>query len=720
MNLKHSDLSKIRKEIRLTGISLAFTCIVCALLGWDLFGLLAERLTNGEIAGSLLQLVFISVISFLLFGSFVYHFSRLGHLKRKQTEQQKSPELLEILFEKMAPSLAVLVPSYKEDPKVITKTLLSAALQNYPSKQVVLLIDNPTVTDTPQDCELLKKTRGLPKKIGATLDIPASRFRRAFNEFIHRQNHDNININEELIALANLHVEVAEWLEDYANNFEISNHEDQWFVRKILLEPAKQHRTKSRDFKKLALAQSREFCEQRLYREYHQLSRLFQVDITSFERKRYVNLSHEPNKAMNINSYLGLMGDNLSEKETNDGLLLVPDKNNHKGKYIPDAEFIVTLDADSILLPDYALTLVDVMGQPENKRLAVAQTPYSAFPGASSPIERIAGATTDIQYLVHQGFTRYNATFWVGANALLRKAALEDIVTAESERGYEVRKYIQDRTVIEDTESSVDLVDRGWKLYNYPERLAYSSTPPDFGSLLIQRRRWANGGLIILPKFVRYITKRKDIPSRLMHGILGGHYLTSLAGANLGILILILWPFEQAMRTQWLPLAILPYFIIYARDLIQIGYRARDVFNVSALSLLLVPVNLGGVFKSTHQILTGKRTPFGRTPKISERTVTPLIYLMAVYGFSAYCLLSFISDIQAARWMHASLSIVNGGILLYAIFRFIGLRESVQDVRLALAASRQQYIGSTSPVITTHKPAIAQEGMAVVGDQQAS
>ena len=63
-------------------------------------------------------------------------------------------------------------------------------------------------------------------------------------------------------------------------------------------------------------------------------------------------------------------------------------------------------------------------------------------------------------------------------------------------------------TLIEDTESSVDLAARGWRLENYPERLAFSATPPDFGALLIQRRRWANGGLLILPKLLRYVAGR--------------------------------------------------------------------------------------------------------------------------------------------------------------------------------------------------------------------
>ncbi|MBK0296813.1 glycosyltransferase, partial [Bacillus sp. S34] len=105
---------------------------------------------------------------------------------------------------------------------------------------------------------------------------------------------------------------------------------------------------------------------------------------------------------------------------------------------------------------------------------------------------------TDIQHILHQGMSRHNATFWVGANAVIRTRALRDIEEVETVGGFEVKRYVQDRTVIEDTESSVDLGMHGWTLVNYPERLSYSATPPDFGSLIVQRRRWANGGLLIL------------------------------------------------------------------------------------------------------------------------------------------------------------------------------------------------------------------------------
>lgn len=90
------------------------------------------------------------------------------------------------------------------------------------------------------------------------------------------------------------------------------------------------------------------------------------------------------------------------------------------------------------------------------------QTPDSAFPGAAGAVERIARAKTDTQYLIQQGFTGYNATHWVGANALARRSALDAIVEFEVERGFAIRRYIQDRTVIEDSESTIDLVSKGW------------------------------------------------------------------------------------------------------------------------------------------------------------------------------------------------------------------------------------------------------------------
>ena len=184
--------------------------------------------------------------------------------------------------------------------------------------------------------------------------------------------------------------------------------------------------------------------------EYRRLASLLHVEIKSFERKRYSNLSHQANKAMNLNSYIGLMGRSFREVKSNAKPYLVECESSEATLAVPDAEYLLTLDADSIVLPDYALRLTHILMK--NPRVAVAQTPYSAFPGAPGLLERVAGATTDIQYIIHQGFTRFAATYWVGANAMLRLSALRDICTYTEERGYRLPVFIQERTVIEDTE----------------------------------------------------------------------------------------------------------------------------------------------------------------------------------------------------------------------------------------------------------------------------
>ncbi|MFT2536292.1 glycosyltransferase family 2 protein, partial [Escherichia coli] len=91
-----------------------------------------------------------------------------------------------------------------------------------------------------------------------------------------------------------------------------------------------------------------------------------------------------------------------------------------------------------MLLPEYAARLVYALQQPSNERVGIIQTPYSAYRGRRSHLERLAGATTDVQHIVHQGLTAFDATFWVGANAVIRWALLEDLRTVETVDGHDV------------------------------------------------------------------------------------------------------------------------------------------------------------------------------------------------------------------------------------------------------------------------------------------
>ena len=143
--------------------------------------------------------------------------------------------------------------------------------------------------------------------------------------------------------------------------------------------------------------------------------------------------------------------------------------------------------------------------------------------------------------------------------------ALDDIVQVESEGGFEVRRYVMDRTVIEDTESSLDLVAAGWHLLNYPERLSYSATPPDFGALTIQRRRWANGGLLILPKLatVRGARVARGEGGSWLRTLLRLNYLASTCWSSVALLFLLYFPFASSLLS---PLVLLLACCTRARE----------------------------------------------------------------------------------------------------------------------------------------------------------
>lgn len=626
------------------------------------------------------------IINSLLYGGVVFIVTRLGHLRRLRNFRPATPQELGQLYRQIVlPTLAILIPSYKEEPGVVRRTLLSAALLEYPRRRVVLLIDDPPRSKTRADEYLLAGARALPGEVAALLCPKAKALRKEYHAFVTRNCNGSIESRYELRRLAALYEDVADWFETQVRVCDATDHETLFFREQVLRRPAEAHRHHAQRLLDLQLDSAAAVDADYLKQEYRRLASLFEVELSSFERKQYENLSHEPNKAMNLNSYISLMGNEWQPFRHGEHVYLQQQPRGRGALCIAEPDYIITLDADSLLLHDYALRLVHEMEGPGGERRAIVQTPYSAFPGASNALESIAGAQTDIQYIVHQGFTQHRATFWVGANALLRKRALDEIVNEVTERGHLVKKYIQDRTVIEDTESSIDLVQRGWELFNYPMRLAYSATPPDFGSLLIQRRRWANGGLIIFPKMARHVLSGPDRLRKLPEGFLRTHYLVSTAVTNLALLALILLSLNTDLVGPWLILAVGMYFAVYAQGLREAGYRRSDLFRVWALNLLLIPVNLAGASKSVQQVLTGKRSPFGRTPKVGHRTASPAWLPLSLIALAIYCIASAAFDAyKGGQALDVGFSALNGFILVYGITVFIGWSSAWEDVKLAL------------------------------------
>ncbi|MCC7304438.1 glycosyltransferase [bacterium] len=626
------------------------------------------------------------VITFLSFSALMYLIARQGAYERFSKHVRVPHSVLEKHFYETRSAITALIPSYNEEPAVIRKTLLSAALQEYPSMRIVLLIDdNPNPTD-PEVSKKLIATRNITNEINELLAIPHKKTQVAFESFQNQIATNKIITPEITQKLADQYSWAATYLAELAERETISDHVDVFFTEQVLLGLANDLELVGTALNQSVKARALLSID-RISQLYQRLIWIFKAEVSYFERKRYASLSKEFNKAMNLNSYIGLMGGTYIQEQTPEGPILVQTQEKTQDLiHIPDSEFLLTLDADSILLRDYCLRLVYFLQQPGNERVAVTQTPYSSFRGAYTRIERLSGATTDIQHILHQGMTHYGATFWVGANAIIRKQAIEKIVEKEWVGGFEIKRYIQDRTVIEDTESSIDLALHGWTLVNYPERLSYSATPPDFGSLVIQRRRWANGGLLILPKFLSYLRRKKNknelvSPFEIMLRI---NYMASIAWASFGLIFLLAYPFNGHLLSPLVLLTALPYFIAQANDLKYNGYKYSDIFSIYGFNLILLPVNLAGVIKSIEQAITGKKIPFARTPKVNNRTSTSLEFVIIPIGivlFSLYILWMNIIDHNIGNALFAGF---NAFTATWAIVAYIGIDSLLIDIWIGI------------------------------------
>jgi len=619
----------------------------------------------------------------LVYGNLIYQTARLGALKRASFHHPAQRHELERIYGEVAPALAILIPSFKEQPQVLRQTVLSAALAEYPGRRVVVLIDDPA-----DDHAGRAASWGVIHEVNRMLIEPARRFAAERDAYRKRRAKGKAEPGGEQNRLARLYSELGDWFEALAAEWASSGngsfaHSNAFFVDRVLRASAQAHRARAAELR------SGPITPEVIAHEYARLAELLSAEISGFERKTYINLSHAPNKAMNLNAYIGLLGRSFRRVDGPNSTTLVICPRENADLHVPDAQFLLTLDADSIIMPDYALRLMHAMQ--DDDHIAVAQTPYSAFPDAPTLLERTAGATTDIQYIAHQGSTYYDAAYWVGANALLRVSALRDIRTYTKERGHVIPVFIQDRTVIEDTGSTIDLIRKGWKVRNYLDRLAYSATPSDFGALVIQRRRWSNGGLLILPDLIRFWQANWRNRGRTIEALVRLHYLISPAAGSIGVLTLLLYPFDFTFSVIWLPLAAAPYYFLYGRDLIRSGYKWVDLLRVYALNLLLLPVNLAGVLLSIRQAVFGAKAPFGRTPKVENRIAVPPLYSGFNVLLCMIMVLGVVYAIVSRNYARALFPLFNGVFYAYGLVVFIGLRESWAD---ALLTIRQRSTGS--------------------------
>ncbi|MBJ3786478.1 UDP-forming cellulose synthase catalytic subunit [Devosia sediminis] len=152
-------------------------------------------------------------------------------------------------------------------------------------------------------------------------------------------------------------------------------------------------------------------------------------------------------------------------------------------------EYVAVFDADHAPARDFLQETVPYFAR--DQRLFLVQTPH--FFLNPDPLERnlrtfeVMPSENEMFYgIIQRGLDRWNAAFFCGSAALLRREALA------------VTNGFAGRSITEDCETAIELHSKGWNSIYVDKPLVAGLQPATFASFIGQRTRWAQGMMQIM------------------------------------------------------------------------------------------------------------------------------------------------------------------------------------------------------------------------------
>ncbi len=301
------------------------------------------------------------------------------------------------------------------------------------------------------------------------------------------------------------------------------------------------------------------------------------------------------------------------------------------------AEFVAIFDADHAPLPWFIDRLI---GYFADEKMAFAQSPQEfynidSFQHRVDRDKKYVWTEQGLFYnLIQPGRDRWEAAYFVGSCAVMRRAALDDV------GGFATG------SITEDMLTSVKIHAKGWKSAYHLEPLAYGIAAETLRPFHIQRRRWSLGGwqvfFTVNPLFVRGLTfaQRLCYLGSLIYPIEGFQKLVFYATPPIVL-------FTGVLPMQALDITYLMHFVpYYALSLFAYNEMGRGYAGY----LLLEQFSMGKFvtyLQSFFSLLLPKRarqfkvTPKGELPTAPNALLAPQ---MIVVGAS-------VLGIAFALWM---------------------------------------------------------------------
>lgn len=356
---------------------------------------------------------------------------------------------------------------------------------------------------------------------------------------------------------------------------------------------------------------------------------------------------------------------------------------------LTEGDLVAVFDADHVARPDF---LTHLLGYFEDPRVAIVQTPQFYGNARDNEVaERAWLQQVPFYGPILRGKQGLGAAFLCGTNALLRRAALE-----------EVGGFSED-SVVEDMMTSMRLHRKGWESVYFPYVLAEGDGPTSLRAYFSQQLRWARGslGALIGAEPLKLGYQRSQ---RIQYMLATSYYLIGLAIAiyltiPIVALLLGLTPFGPRGDTFlffYAPHLVLALHLI-RREQGRLGLRHLQ-FTFGTFPVYTKAALAAFVGRDTGFQATGA-TQSGRPPRIAYITVAAFAATAA--AMVAAPLLRPLDAWAASSYFWAAVNCA----LLWGVTR--------RTLREELAARREGSSGGGAPAAS--QPAPANESSATDG-----
>ncbi len=244
---------------------------------------------------------------------------------------------------------------------------------------------------------------------------------------------------------------------------------------------------------------------------------------------------------------------------------------------LPDVEYIVQMDADTVLEKHFVHRTYNVMSRPEHWNVGALSSAFIAKQGlARNRWQSMFMWPQAAEYTRYQDSQVSRQVHCIsGTGNMMRVAALDGL-------RYE-RKIIWDnRSLVEDYEVTLALRAQGWETRKSKRFVVYTDLMPNLRMLWKQRLRWQRGTFDELRRYGFTPYTRMDWTKQIMHGLL---MLLHVAGVGYCLYSLILVAFFGAAigfsNGLYLCLALIA---------LKQAYHIRDMgWRSVVVSLLIIP-----------------------------------------------------------------------------------------------------------------------------------